>query len=283
MSVQTEQQATVERYVVVGNPIAHSRSPDIHQAFAQQFDAHISYQRVLVEPGQFTVFADAFADQGGAGMNVTVPFKGEAYAYAEETDELAAAAQAVNTLVFEPNQPARGFNTDGVGLCNDLQQRHGLKLGGKRILLLGAGGAASGVIQPLLAASPDSLVLANRTVAKARQLVDHHLACATGIAPLAACGFDELDGAFDIVINATSSGLAGTTAPIAPQFVQDAFCYDMSYGDAALFSRWASEHGAAASVDGLGMLVEQAAQSFFLWRGVHPQTDPVVAMLRASL
>lgn len=276
-------QQAIERYVVVGNPIAHSRSPDIHQAFAQQFDAQISYEKVLVEPGCFADFADQFAGQGGAGMNVTVPFKGEAFAYADETDAFAAAAQAVNTLVFDQAQPAKGYNTDGIGLCNDLQQRHGLDLGGKDILLLGAGGAASGVIQPLLAASPNSLVVANRTIGKARALVNHHLTCLSTDAPLAACGFDELAGAFDIVINATSTGLSGITAPIDPQLVRDAFCYDMSYGNAAVFCRWAQRCGAAASVDGLGMLVEQAAQSFYLWRGQRPQTDPVLAMLRTTL
>ena len=273
----------IDRYVVVGNPIAHSRSPDIHQAFAQQFGVRISYEKVLVEVGGFAAFADEFARQGGAGMNITVPFKADAFAYAAETDKSAAAAQAVNTLVFRSGQPVRGYNTDGIGLCNDLQQRHGLDLNGKDILLLGAGGAASGVIQPLLAALPNSLVVANRTVARAHQLVNHHMGWLSEDAPLSACGFDELDGSFDIVINATSTGLTGATAPIAPRFVQNVFCYDMSYGDAAVFARWAQQHGAAISVDGLGMLVEQAAQSFFLWRGERPQTDPVVAALRATL
>ena len=270
----------MDKYVVVGNPIAHSRSPQIHQAFARQFDISISYEKVLVEAGQFAAFADEFAADGGAGMNVTVPFKGDAFAYAQQTDQLASAAGAVNTLVFAAEQPCMGYNTDGIGLCTDLQVRYGVNLAGANILLLGAGGAASGVIQPLLAASPKQLVLANRTVAKAASLVEHHRQWAHGQAPLSACGFDQLQGPFDVVINATSSGLAGGTAPIAPELVRGAFCYDMSYGDAAIFARWADEQGAARSVDGLGMLVEQAAQSFFLWRGVRPQTEPVMLLLR---
>jgi shikimate dehydrogenase len=272
----------MDRYVVVGNPIAHSRSPEIHKAFARQFGAVISYEKVLIAPGEFAAFADEFAASGGAGMNVTVPFKRDAFAYVQQTDAFAAAAGAVNTLVFSPDQPCVGYNTDGIGLCTDLQQRHGVTLEGSNVLLLGAGGAASGVIQPLLAALPNKLIVANRTVATAESLVRHHLQWLQRSAPLSACGFEELQGSFDVVINATSTGLSGATAPIAPQLVSDAFCYDMSYGESAVFARWAERHGAAMSVDGLGMLVEQAAESFRLWRGVRPQTDPVVALMRSS-
>ena len=271
----------MDKYVVVGNPIAHSRSPEIHQAFAQQFGAVISYEKVLVAPGGFAAFADEFAATGGCGMNVTVPFKSDAFAYAPQTDAFAAAAGAVNTLVFAQDQSCTGYNTDGIGLCTDLQQRHGVALRASNILLLGAGGAASGVIQPLLAALPNKLIVANRTVARAEALVAHHLSWLQRSAPLSACGFAELQGSFDVVINATSTGLSGAAVPIAPHLVRGAFCYDMSYAEAAVFARWAKQHGAAASVDGLGMLVEQAAESFRLWRGVRPQTDPVMAMMRA--
>ncbi len=273
----------IERYAVVGNPVAHSRSPQIHQAFAQQFAAQITYEKVLVEPGQFAAFVDQFAAQGGAGMNVTVPFKADAFAYADETDELATAAQAVNTLVFREGHPVLGYNTDGIGLCNDLQQRYAVEVRGINVLILGAGGAASGVLQPLLALSPNKLVVANRTLSKAQELVQHHLQFLPAGAPLACSRFEQLQGNFDLVINATSTGLSGDTVRIAPAIVEHAFCYDMSYGPAALFCRWAQQQGAAQSVDGLGMLVEQAAQSFFLWRNQRPQTEPVVKMLRASL
>ena len=278
-----EKNAQPDQYVVVGNPVAHSRSPEIHQAFAAQFSARIEYRKVQVEPAGFAAFADSFKAAGGCGMNITVPFKADAFAYAEQADSLASAAGAVNTLVFRAGEPVQGFNTDGLGLIADLTQRHGLQLRGSRILLLGAGGAASGVVQPLLAAEPNELVVANRTLAKAVDLVAHHRTfCAAG-AVLQACDFAELKSDFDLVINATSSGLSGATAPVDAGIVRDTCCYDMSYGAAAVFARWATTQGASKSIDGLGMLVEQAAESFYLWRGVRPATDPVMSLLRDQL
>ena len=271
-----------DRYLVVGNPIDHSRSPDIHRAFAAQFDDDMQYDKALVEPGDFDHFVDAFARAGGCGLNVTLPFKTDAFKYVDECDALASAAAAVNTIVLSNGEPSRGFNTDGVGLVADLTRRHGQDLQGKNILMLGAGGAAQGVIEPLLEAGAQQLVIANRTIAKAEALVAQRLAL-NSAAALSAVGFDGIQTAPDIVINATSSGLSGGAELIDPVWVAGAFCYDMSYGAAASFCAWAGQHGARQSVDGLGMLVEQAAQSYFLWRGRRPSTTPVLAMLRAAL
>ena len=273
---------TADRYLVVGNPIAHSRSPQIQQAFAAQFDDNMVYEKALVETGEFARFVDAFAASGGCGLNVTLPFKLDAAHYVDEMDDLARAAGAVNTIKIEANGQRLGFNTDGIGLLNDLQIRHELDLTGKTILLLGAGGASQGVLRPLLEAAPRRVVITNRTVVKAEALA----ASQTGDFPnveLLACAFDALSEAPDVIINATSMGLGGDTPPIAKGLLRHAFCYDMSYGPSAKFQVWAQQHGAQHSVDGLGMLVEQAAQSYFIWRGLRPQTDPVVESLRTIL
>lgn len=270
-------------YVVVGNPIAHSRSPEIHQAFARQFGRTISYERVLLEKGQLPGFADDFFAQGGLGMNVTVPFKVEAYDYAASTDPMATAAHAVNTLAASTSGGPKGYNTDGIGLCADLEQRYGVKLAGAKIVILGAGGATAGVIQPLLAANPQALIIANRTLSTAQHLVALHTSPSGMRTDLHACGLDQLSGDFDLVINATSIGLSGVNIEFDPGLVSGAFCYDMSYGRAATFAGWASANGASESVDGLGMLVEQAAQSFFLWTGLRPETNPVCAQLRSAV
>ncbi len=273
--------ATAADYLVVGDPIAHSRSPEIHTAFAAQFGERIRYARALVSPGQLAAFADAFAARGGRGMNVTVPLKKEAYDYAGCPSELAV-AQAVNTLVFKADRAPQGHNTDGIGLLRDLQQRHQVTLNGQSILLLGAGGAASGVITSLLDSQPRRLVVANRTLLTAQSLVRRQVSSQA----LVACDLHTLaafnDRRFDLIINATSMGLSGGAAPLPAEFVENAFCYDMSYGHAAVFAQWASRHRARATVDGLGMLVEQAAESFFLWRGLRPQTEPVLAALRVA-
>ncbi len=277
----------VDRYVVVGNPVAHSRSPEIHQAFAAQFGDVIEYTRAEVTLGGFKAFADEFAQSGGRGMNVTVPFKRDAFDYVTTRDDLAACAGAVNTISFAQNFAqnghSQGFNTDGVGLLNDLVQRHRLALSGRVVLLLGAGGAAAGVIAPLLGAGVKQLIVANRTVAKAQALVAHLQERLGDNIPLAAAGLNNITAPVDIVINATSFSLGGGAVPVAPHIIKGTFCYDMSYGPAAEFCRWAAQNGANTSVDGLGMLVEQAAVAYYLWRGNHPETDPVVAHLRDSL
>lgn len=278
-----------DKYAVVGNPVAHSRSPEIHQAFAAQFGATIEYAKVKVEDGGFATFMAEFIQAGGAGLNITVPLKPQAFAFVDEHDELALSAGAVNTIKIDGAGSCRGFNTDGIGLLNDLVGRYGLTLSDARILLLGAGGAAQGVLNPLLRAKPRLLVLANRTLAKARQLVAQYKTQVSD-APLVASALSEIDQQPDIIINATSAGLnaqrdgaPGALAALAPHWLGGAFCYDMSYGPAAAFCRWAAAAGAKDSVDGLGMLVEQAAESYYIWREQRPQTEPVLTQLRGQL
>ncbi len=269
------------RFLVVGNPIAHSRSPDIHRAFAAQFDLTIDYDKALVPMGEFAAFVSGFAAAGGRGLNVTVPFKGEAFELVDSASELAAAAAAVNTIKVEEDGRLSGFNTDGIGLVNDLS-RLGFALEGARVLLLGAGGAARGVALPLLRAGIAELVVANRTLDRAQALVAAHRDLAPSIS-MAAVDFASVSQPADIVINATSTGLQERQLPLPPTAVAGARCYDMSYGQAAGFARWAGQHGAAATADGLGMLVEQAAESFHIWLGRRPATAPVLTMLRRLL
>jgi len=266
---------------VLGDPISHSRSPQIHALFAAQTGQRLEYRAMLVEPGQFAAAVDAFRAAGGKGLNVTAPFKQDAWVYADILSARAERAGAVNTLLFRDSGEALGENTDGPGLIRDLKVNHGVELAGRRILLLGAGGAARGVLPPLLAEQPVRLIIANRTPAKAVELA----LLFSDLGQASACGFPELAGQrFDLIINATAAGLSGEIPPL-PQGVlaEGSWCYDMMYGDSPTpFLRWAHEQGAAAAVDGLGMLVEQAAESFLLWRGVRPETRPVIARLRAA-
>jgi shikimate dehydrogenase len=262
-----------DRYAVIGNPVAHSQSPRIHAEFARQTRQDIEYLRLEAPLAGFARSVDEFRAAGGRGANVTVPFKEQAFLYCQNAlTDRAAAAGVVNTLVFE-NGKVRGDNTDGVGLQRDLTDNLGRKIAGARVLLLGAGGAAQGVIGALLAAKPRQLAVANRTADKARTLGRRY--------GVAAGGYDEFKGAqFDLLINATSAGLAGEAPPLAPgAFAPGALGYDMVYGRDTPFLAMARAAGAAAC-DGSGMLVEQAAESFLLWRGVRPDTAPVLAALR---
>ncbi len=265
-----------DRYAVIGHPVAHSLSPDIHAAFARAGSQDMSYERLLAPLDGFAQTVARFRADGGKGANVTVPFKEEAFRLADRLSERARSAGAVNTLRYD-EQGLFGDNTDGAGLVADLGNNLQLELAGRRILLLGAGGAARGVLQPLLEQQPKDLVIANRTLEKAQLLA--------AISPrLQACGFGELSGRqFDIVINATSASLSGEVPPLPDGlFAPGALAYDMMYGKGeTAFLAWARVHGAARTADGLGMLVEQAAEAFFLWRGVRPDTAPVLAMLRA--
>ena len=268
-----------DRYAVMGNPIAHSKSPRIHTLFAAQFGHDIEYRAILVEPGHFPQAVADFQLQGGKGLNVTVPFKEEAWALAAARSERAQRAGAVNTLLLDPSGSHYGDNTDGVGLVRDLQNNQGCELAGRRLLLLGAGGAARGVIGPLLDEQPALLVIANRTPGKAVELARSF--CDSG--RVEGCGLEALAGrSFDIIINATAAGLRGEVPDLPPGVVQaHSWCYDMMYADApTAFMRWARERGAQQALDGLGMLVEQAAEAFFLWRGVRPATEPVIVALR---
>ncbi|MCF7992496.1 MAG: shikimate dehydrogenase [Thiohalocapsa sp.] len=272
-----------DRYAVIGNPIAHSKSPAIHGAFAAQTHQHMDYGRILGNPDDFAGDVRSFVAAGGRGLNVTVPFKEQAWALLADHSSRAQAAGAVNTIIVLDGGLLRGDNTDGVGLLRDLTRNHGFAPARKRMLLLGAGGAARGVLQPLLDSGPAELVIANRTADKARGLADALRAGTNG--NLHGCGLDALAGRrFDLIINATSSGLDGDVPDIPDDcLADDGWAYDMLYADSTTpFCRWAVEHGAARALDGLGMLVEQAAESFFLWRGVRPLTAPVMEMLRGG-
>jgi shikimate dehydrogenase len=272
-----------DKYAVFGNPIAHSKSPDIHRQFAEQTGQALSYEKQLVDPQGFEAAADAFFAGGGKGLNITVPFKQDAYAYVARTTPRARRAGAVNTLTLEADGTILGDTTDGIGLVGDIVHNLGWEIRHKKVLILGAGGAVRGVLEPLLEQQPQHVVIANRTVDKALQL-------AKGFAEfgyLLGCGFDMLgEQQFDLVINGTSASLQGDLPPLPDSLINpDAgtVCYDMLYGaEPTPFMQWAAERGALVS-DGLGMLVGQAAESFALWRGVRPKTAPVIADIRAKL
>ncbi|WP_110630587.1 shikimate dehydrogenase [Salinicola salarius] len=268
-----------DRYAVFGNPIGHSRSPRIHAAFAEQTGEAIAYTAIEAPIADFAAAWGAFVEAGGRGANVTVPFKQEAFALAEVLSPRAQLAGAVNTLMLGRDGKIYGDTTDGVGLVRDLEA-HAAPLAGARVLLLGAGGASRGVIEPLLEAGVASLTVANRTVAKAEALA----ALFAGKGEVSGCGFDDVAGPFDLVINATSASLAGDLPPLpAGLFAAEGLAYDMMYAaEPTVFLRWAAEQG-ALSVDGLGMLIEQAAESFWLWRQVRPDTVPLRELLRREL
>ncbi len=271
-----------DRYAVVGNPIAHSKSPEIHAAFARQTGQDIDYARLLAPPDGFRATVESFRDAGGKGVNVTVPFKLEAFDLADDVSQRAKDAQAANFLRFDQGR-IHADNTDGLGLTRDIVRNLGLGLAGKRVLLIGAGGAAQGVLAPLLEYEPRILTIANRTVEKALRLAEtfrHKPVAAASV--LSGLSFGELAGHhFDVVINATSTSLHGELPPLpADAFAAGALAYDMMYAAKSTpFLAFAAARGAKTS-DGLGMLVEQAAESFLLWRGVRPETAPVIAMLR---
>jgi shikimate dehydrogenase len=268
----------MDHYVVFGNPIAHSKSPLIHRLFAEQTGQALDYQTALAPLDDFTGFAKQFF-VSGLGANVTVPFKEAAYRLADQLTERGRRAGAVNTLARQADGSLLGDNTDGAGLVRDLKVNHGVTLKDKRVLLLGAGGAVRGALEPLLAEEPYVLVIANRTVEKAERLAQEF----ADIGPVLPAGYDWLEEPVDIIINATSASLSGDVPPIAPSLIQpgETFCYDMMYAkEPTAFCRWATEHKAGRAVDGLGMLVEQAAEAFYLWRGVRPDSAPVLAELR---
>jgi len=274
-----------DRYAVAGNPVAHSRSPHIHGLFAQQTGQAIDYGRLLCPLDGFAPEVKAFAASGAKGCNVTVPFKFEAFELAARRSPRAELAQAANTLRFDPEEQGGWLadNTDGVGLVRDITVNAGVPLAGRRVLLLGAGGASAGVLGPLIEARPAEIVMANRTVEKAETIVARHAEWAAqhGV-QLSARGLTDTGSAFDVFINGTAASLAGSGVPVGPEVLKaGSLALDMMYGPAAqAFLDWARSHGAVAR-DGLGMLVEQAAESFALWRGVRPDTTPVLAEMRA--
>ena len=269
-----------DRYAVIGNPVAHSKSPLIHAQFARDTGQDMSYEAIFAELDAFEATVERFRAQGGRGLNVTLPFKHRAYAIAQKRSARAEHAQAVNTLVLGGG-PSYGDNTDGVGLARDLVSNLGCALRGRRVLLMGAGGASYGVCAQLLDEAPASLTVANRTVSKAADLRDHFREIHPRANVLAAAAYGELAGeSFDVVINATSAGLAGDMPALpAGIFASGALAYDMVYGRSTPFLEFAARQGARCA-DGLGMLVEQAAESFHVWRGVRPDTHGVIALLR---
>lgn len=269
----------VDKYCVFGNPIAHSKSPVIHTAFAAATGQQLTYEKRLVPLDGFAEAVHAFIAEGGKGANVTVPFKLEACRLATALTVRAQAAGAVNTLLFDEHG-ITGDNTDGAGLVADITVNAGVPITGKRVLLLGAGGAARGAVLPILEHRPAALVIANRTVATAEALVQQ-FAPLGGAGVVAACGFADIAGSFDIVINATSASLQADLPPVAPSvFHQGSLALDMMYGqEPTVFMRFAASHGATVR-DGLGMLVEQAAEAFLGWRGVRPDTAELLARLR---
>ena len=272
-----------DRYAVIGNPVEHSKSPAIHQAFALQTGQDIEYDRVLAPLKGFAETLAGLRASGYRGANVTVPFKFEACRAAQRLSERAQAAGAVNTLLLDGDEIV-GDNTDGIGLVCDIEHNLGHDLAGKRILLVGAGGAAEGVLLPLLERRPMQLTIVNRSVDKVSAMVERVAdSAAAQDVELEAAAFDTLTARqFDTIINATSAGLSHAALPLPPTiFGRDALAYDMMYGRETPFMRFARDHGAATVADGLGMLVEQAAAAFHLWRGIYPQTAPVIAQLRA--
>ncbi|WP_085315108.1 shikimate dehydrogenase [Derxia lacustris] len=285
--------ARTDRYAVVGNPIAHSRSPQIHARFAAQTGEPVSYDRILAPLDGFAATARAFFADGGRGLNVTVPFKLDAFRLADRLSERAAHAGAVNTLWIDADGRIQADNTDGIGIVRDLRDNLGVTLAGARVLLLGAGGAARGALLPLVDAGPAEIVIANRTEARAEELAASALAARAGgggaatpgATRLGASRFDALAGRFDVVINATSASLDGGLPPVDDALLKDAgFVYDMMYGaNPTSFLVHSAACGATRLADGLGMLVEQAAESFFDWRGKRPETGGVIAAIRAEL
>lgn len=267
------------QFAVMGSPVAHSKSPRIHTLFAHQFKHRIEYTAIEVDPGGFAQALAQFRAAGGRGLNVTVPFKLDAFRLADHLSDRARLAGAVNTLRFEPDGTLFGDNTDGAGLVHDLTKNLEVAIKDKRVLVLGAGGAVRGVLAPLLKHHPALLVIANRTVSKGKELAEEF----AHFGKIEACGFNELKGKrFDIVINGTAASLKGEVPPLPENlFANHALAYDMMYGDkATAFMDWAALHGAERIADGLGMLVEQAAESYLVWHGVRPETKPVIAVLR---
>ena len=272
---------TNDLYAVVGNPISHSKSPRIHSLFASETGEPVEYTAIQAPLDDFAGTVRQFFERGGKGLNVTVPFKEEAWKLADRRTERAQNAGAANTLYLDDEGRLTADNTDGCGIVRDLVVNHGVVLGQARILVLGAGGAVRGVLGPILAEHPAAITIANRTVAKADALVKLFKPVA-GETALSACGFEQPREPFDVIINGTSASLQGDLPPLSPEVLgEQTVVYDMMYSlQTTTFNQWALEQGAQIVHDGLGMLVEQAAESFRIWRGISPATRPVIEELR---
>ena len=277
----------MDKYAVIGNPINHSKSPEIHHMFAQQAEDEIMYEALLSPIDEFEETVEAFRKGGGMGLNVTVPFKQKAWELADELSDYAKRAGAVNTLVFHQDGTIYGTNTDGIGMVRDLVENHGSLIQGKRILVLGAGGAVRGVLQPLLMQMPSQIFIANRTPERATELANDMQDLRENC-ELAGGGFKDIlnhgQGEYDLIINGTAASLQGIMPPIPTSCLADGVhCYDMMYGGRpTAFEFWCEDNGAAKVMNGLGMLVEQAAESFSIWRGKMPATKPVLEALQLS-
>jgi shikimate dehydrogenase len=267
-------------YAVMGNPINHSKSPQIHSAFSEQTDQDLIYSAILVPLEKFKEEADSFF-RNGRGLNITVPFKEDAWQYADTYSSRALRAGAVNTLIKKEDGSVHADNTDGMGMVRDITVNNACSIAGKRILVLGAGGAVRGILEPVLEEKPQEVVVANRTVSKAQNLAKDF----ADLGPISGCGFEQIEGQFDLIINGTSASLSGELPPVPESVIHaETTCYDMMYGaEPTVFNQWAASLNAAATLDGLGMLVEQAAESFNLWRGVRPESSPVIHSIRESL
>ncbi|NRB37371.1 MAG: shikimate dehydrogenase [Pseudomonadales bacterium] len=271
-----------DQYAVFGNPIEHSKSPEIHTFFAEQTQQDLEYSKQLVELDGFSSAVAAFKAAGGKGINITVPFKLEAYELADRLSQRARQAGAVNTLILHDDSTVEGDNTDGIGMVNDIVENHGWPMAGKIILVLGAGGAVRGVLGPMLAQKPAKIIIANRTLEKAQQLATAF----SKIGCIEALGFDEIPAeSVDMVINGTSASLSGDIPPVPAAIIGvDTACYDMMYGkEYTAFLQWAQQQGATKLADGLGMLVGQAAEAFTLWRKVRPDVNDLINELRAKM
>ncbi len=269
-------------FAVVGNPIGHSLSPRIHQAFSEQFNLNISYEAIEIPQDDFVTDLRGLQQLGYKGLNVTVPFKQQAAEVCDRKSPRAEDASAVNTIIFSANGEIAGDNTDGVGLTRDLVNNNSVLIKRRKILLLGAGGAVRGVLPSILALSPANLTLANRTVEKAEKLAEDF----EMVGDIIPSSFEKLGrDKFDLIINGTSAGLKGEVPPIPAEVLGiNSVCYDMMYNlnNITNFVQWAQNHGASRTLDGLGMLVEQAAESFFIWHGVRVNTAIVIASLRSQ-
>ncbi|WP_163830703.1 shikimate dehydrogenase [Spartinivicinus ruber] len=270
-----------DQYAVVGNPIAHSKSPVIHQLFAEQTHQDLAYKTLLAPLDGFEQVVSDFFNEGGKGLNVTVPFKQNAWHYSQLLTEAAKKAGAVNTLWLNEENLLCGDNTDGVGLVTDLEINQQVLLVNKKILILGAGGAVRGVLEPIITKQPASITIANRTVSKADKLADDF----ADLMAIEVSNFTELNETFDIIINGTSASLQGDLPPLPDRVIgSQTICYDMMYGaEQTAFNQWAQEKGSQKQIDGLGMLVEQAAAAFHIWREVNPTTKGIIKEIRAGL
>lgn len=271
--------STISNYAVFGNPVKHSKSPQIHSLFAEQKGITLNYQAIEVPIESFNKYVNLFAEQKGKGLNITVPFKEEAFSLSDSLTQRAKLAGSVNTIWFDDKKNIHGDTTDGQGLINDLKNNHQLNLNKENILILGAGGSVKAILEPLLAQNPEKIIIANRTLARAEELVDKF----SDLGNLDSSSFSDLENkSFDLVINGTSLSLKGELPPLPDTLFKNNACsYDLMYSDMpTVFMQWSEKNGASKVFDGLGMLVEQAAEAFNIWHGVMPDTMPVIKRLR---